>query len=387
MIALTVLATTLLNAWINPLRLTPSPWTDDDFDTFREIGDQTARTAKAGLGRSREWDAVALGSSRVNLAVDPYDGAWDGARVLNFGLSSGTLPESAIVLHYLLGHQDIRTVVLGVDAGDLTSPETTLAVTDFLQSPLSPDHQKVERELRYWTGFSSLAASLETLDRQQARVVANHSPRGHHARPESRPYQARRILESYIPRALAMIHRRGDSPQVDPAKAAALDDILMTCRRRGIRLVVFMPPNYGLFAATFFVAGDADPAFGIDRRHIVEAVARANASDLPGPPVEFWDFHDFHPLNTEKLPPLDERVTRLRSFIDATHANAHLGSVMLARMLGKDVRQAAASDYGTKVDFVNIDQHLEDVRQGFEDYRQQRPGDFALLREAIENAD
>ncbi|MEM9237749.1 MAG: hypothetical protein AAGB14_13305, partial [Verrucomicrobiota bacterium] len=107
-----VLLFTSLNTWINPLWVTPTPWTDESFAEYRPIY-RYQRTAKAGLVRSEDWNAAFFGSSRIDIAFDPALPQWGDERAVNLSVSAGTLPETAGILHYTLEHSDIDIALIG----------------------------------------------------------------------------------------------------------------------------------------------------------------------------------------------------------------------------------------------------------------------------------
>ena len=66
---------TAFNTWINPLWVTPTPWTDEKFAEYRPIYRQQ-RTGKAGIARSAPWKVAFFGSSRADIAFDPMLPQW-----------------------------------------------------------------------------------------------------------------------------------------------------------------------------------------------------------------------------------------------------------------------------------------------------------------------
>lgn len=104
-IVIFTVVTALVNTWVNPLRVTPSPWSSPDFEPYRDISSQI-RTEKAGIIRSHERvDVAFLGSSRVENGLDPDLDEWSGKEVLNLGCSDGYVYESKVLLFYLPGKQ------------------------------------------------------------------------------------------------------------------------------------------------------------------------------------------------------------------------------------------------------------------------------------------
>jgi hypothetical protein len=94
--AFCVLLFTGINTWINPLWVSPSPWTDQSYAEYRPIY-RHQRTGKAGIAASRPWEVAFFGSSRVDLSLDPALPQWGGTPAVNLAVSAGTLPETALM--------------------------------------------------------------------------------------------------------------------------------------------------------------------------------------------------------------------------------------------------------------------------------------------------
>ena len=153
---------TLVNTRVNPIAVTPTPWSDPGFREYRPIY-RYQRTAKAGLLRSEPWSTVFLGSSRIDIALDPEHPDWGDTRTVNLALSAGTLPEAAAMFDYAAQRQDIGLTIVGIDLADLTSRFSLMHTAGFMESPLNRNGDKIERELRYYSGISTFEASIRAI--------------------------------------------------------------------------------------------------------------------------------------------------------------------------------------------------------------------------------
>lgn len=389
--ALVMATFSLVNTWVNPLWVTPTSWTDDArFADHRQIY-RNLRTAKAGLARSKQWDVVFLGSSRVAIGLDPALKQWGDQRVVNLGLSGGALNEQSAFVDFLIEHQkNLKTIFLGVDLTDLTEPNDMARSAGFYESPLNPAGDVIEREVRYVTGISSFIASVKTIKSEGKAATATlesdrppYTALGHWLRNRSVRPARDIILTDSIPHAVRMIRQRKAKLEISPYKREALAHILKTCLDRGIELKILLPPNHSAYLSVFFLAQDPDPTFSGVRQVIVDEVAAANAAHPNAKPVIVWDFIDFHPLNSETVPPIGVGTGKLHYWADGTHALETLGNVMLARMNGWEISNPKEADYGTTINSANLRQRLDDIKAQYERYGREHAEEFKFVTECV----
>lgn len=370
-----------LNTTVNPLRVSPAPWTASGLDPYREIDDQI-RTAKAGLVRSGHWGVAILGSSRPALMLDPSLPDWRRDDVVNLSLQAGTLPETLAMFRYAAEHQPLELALVGIDPGDLTTGPVTHIRTDLAGSPLDPEADALERELRYLLGISTLEKSLATLGRRSSDQPATHDPRGYKHKSDN-PGSLRKIIaENYIPFAARQSVQRRGGPTLHPDKHRALLDLLAEARRRNIRLVLFFPPTHASYLASLRLLEDPQPDFAIERGAILDAVESANRQP-GGPPAEFWDFNGSHPWNLEPLPPGDQSSAAMDHWLDPIHAKSAVGRVMLARMLDWPLASGPASSYGTRVTRQNLLSTATNLNHSIDQYLTDQPADAEFLSSQI----
>lgn len=382
---------TFVNTWVNPLWVSHAPWTDDaKFADHRQIY-RNLRTAKAGLARSKQWDVAFLGSSRIAIALDPALKQWGDQKVVNLGLSGGSLNEQSAFVDYLFAHQQhLKTIFLGVDLTDLTEPNDMARNAGFYESPLNPAGDVVEREVRYVAGISSFLASVKTLKSERKAATATresdlppYTALGHWLRNRSVRPARDIILTDSIPHAIRMIRQRKSKLEISPKKQAALAHILETCLGHGTEVKILLPPNHSAYLSVFYLDQDPDPTFSGVRKVIVEEVAAANAAHPAAKPVIVWDFIDFHALNSETIPAIGVGTGKLHYWADGTHGLETLGNVMLARMNGWEIRDPSEADYGTVINAQNLPARLTDLRAQYERYREGHPEEFKFVAESV----
>lgn len=356
----------LINLWVDPWRVTPTPLSSESLEPYRDISSQI-RTGKCGLVRSAPSIGVALiGSSRVANGLDPLDPRWARDDVYNLACPAGFIYESDAMFRYLVGHHQPELVIIGIDPGDLSSDFDSRVVGDYAASPLGPDRLALDRQIRYFTGVSTLEASIQTLHRRSADRLPQYDTRGLRRRRPPLPFSQ---LE-FLARALEG-EKMFDFPEAGrldgallPEKAALLAGIITTCRERDIRLILFIHPEHALVHAR----ADSPPLlpYEAERREITQLVSALNEAASVDERVELWDFGDFHPINCDPLPAGDDDT--MKYWADFNHFTLEIGGVMLARMLGWPVELEIGRDYGTRLTPDTFDSWVERSKQGYERY-------------------
>jgi len=368
-----------LNTWVNPLWVATTPWSSHSFDEYKPLH-KALRTGKAGLARSFEWDGVMLGSSRVDIGFDPTLPEWSGRRVANLALRGGTLCEHEAMLRFAAERNRLEFAVLGVDLADLTSPNNITPGTGFEESPLATSGDRLEREIRYISGVSTFVDTVKCLNYFREKRPGAYTPQGQWVRLlDKRPMRKVLQFESFK-WADHFAAQRRKSIEVNPKKIEALRGILRLCREKNIHLYLCIPPNHAAYLSAMRLNGDPDPAFRVDRSHILAVLAEEQAAH-PGTQVDLWDFNDFHPLNCEPLPAPTEQHTYF--WADGTHALPPLGHIMLARMLGWPVPDARGADYGVKLTPGDLEARLRQIDGGYPRYQAEHADDFGWVREHL----
>ncbi|MGC4014513.1 MAG: hypothetical protein QM755_08370 [Luteolibacter sp.] len=384
-----MMAFSFVNTWVNPLWVSPAPWTNDArFSDYRQIY-RNLRTAKAGLARSKQWDTVFLGSSRVAIGLDPAMPQWGDHKVVNLGLSGGSLREQAAFVDYLFKHQKgLKTIYLGVDLTDLTTETDMARNAGFYESPLNPDGEVIEREMRYVTGVSSFIASMRTINTRSASQknpdkLPPYTALGHWLRHRSVRGVRDILVTDSIPHSIRMIRQRKSKLEIFEKKLQALVYIVNTCLDHKVELKLLIPPNHAAYLSVFYIDHDADPTFTLDRETVVNLVADANAAHPDAPPITVWDFNDFHPLNAEPLSSADPKTGYLHYWADGTHALETLGHVMLKRMNGWPIDDPKEATYGVQIDKNNLPARIADLHTQYQKYREAYPEEIKWVEETI----
>lgn len=364
-VGISLVVSLLTNLVVNPWRITPSPLSSEAFDAYRDLGSQN-RTGKCGLIRSAPTIGVALiGSSRVANSLDPKLSAWGRDDVYNLGANACYIYESEAFFRYLIEVQDPELVIIGIDPGDLSSDFDTRIIFDYQGSPLGPEKGKIDREIRYLVGISTLEASFETIKRRFSDEKPQFDTQGlRRHRPE------RRISQRDFLAMAIKGETQFEAPQSAGAVATLREDkrellegIVRTCHQRGIRLVLLIHPQHALA----HTRSGEEPMlpFESERREVTSLVDRINRENPDAIPAEVWDFGDYHPINCEPLPTDDGRMERWDDF---NHYTLEVGNLILARIMGWPIELEGGEDYGLRLTPENFDGWVDQSKQGFRRY-------------------
>lgn len=368
-IGLTLLAAVILNTTVNPWRVTPTPWSAEKLDPYRDISSQI-RTGKAGIVRSNESIGAAfIGSSRVANALDPEFAGWNRDDVVNLGCSGGFFYESEAILRYLIGEREVELVLFGIDPGDLSSDVDTRPMGDFYSSPLAALEDPLNRELRYLVGISTLEASFATLKRAAAEETTQYTPKGLRARPKKKGQKSQLffIRDRIVGEAAYDLPDKGRTGNdLNAEKTQLLEGIMRACREKGIRFITFIHPTHALMHARAADASAPPALFESERRAVLDIATRVNAETSQGPPIEVWDFCDYHELNCEPIPRTEK--ARMTHWNDLGHYSIEMGNLIQSRVMGWPSPLEGGDSYGTRITPENFEQHLERVKKGYAGY-------------------
>jgi hypothetical protein len=255
----------------------------------------------------------------------------------------------------------------------------------FFESPFNPDSDATERELRYLFGVSAFRAAVNTWQTKRKGEMPPYTELGHWARHRTHGMERVRDMmeEGTIPGAKRGLAARKAVGGAYAPKLACLKELVRNSRAHGVELTLLVPPNHVVFLAVSRVDQTEDPFLIEVRRAMADAVREANAEVLPGPPATLWDFNDYHPLNAEALPPLEDPTRKMHYWLDGIHAKEALGDMMLRRIFGWPMKNPAGADYGIRLDLVSKEELERRFEDQFERYRFTRPDDWAWIESKI----
>lgn len=356
----------LINSWVDPWRVTPGPLSSAALEPYRDISSET-RTGKCGYIRSMAHVGGALiGSSRVVNALDPAHPNWGRDDILNLGFTGGFFYESEALCRYLISNHRPDFIILGLDPGDLSDEIDTRGLGDFQTSPLGPPSKRIDREIRYRIGISTLEASFETLKRRFLDQTPNFTSRGMRRTFAGGSFDQRTFLQQALLAKVAFgPPDSGHLPSpLHPRKKELLHQLLDDCASQGISVRILIQPQHALLHART----DLPPIlpYEDERRGIVNIAARVNLRHPDGPEVVVWDFGDYHPLNCDPVP--SDHESRMEHWADLNHYTVAMGNLILARIMNWPIEMPGGESYGRRLTPDNFDDWAAHAKEGYRRY-------------------
>lgn len=327
MLATYFIITAVFSLTVDPWRINQTRFSIESLDEYREISD-TLRTGKAALANKGDWDTVIIGSSRMEIAFDPAHPALPGKRRVNLAMAAATLTETVAVANYTLDRNPgIKTMLFGIEVGELHNDADSRTFTDFYNSPYSDNNRSIERSINQIIGARSLSDSISTIRNKSAGILPKRNQLGLWIEPE---YPS--DLRAFVEAAFAEGHRVSEEnwnlrPQdLRTAKADALSVLVRRVRGAGIELHLVLPPMHAL---NMIHPYDDEPdlmAWEADLKILAEICEEANAIPSAHPPVKLWDFLLFNKHTGVSLPSPDAEIRKLSNWTDLSHARTEIGN-------------------------------------------------------------
>ncbi len=366
----------------------------DPFRAFR-TGFSEARYARAWLGTRRvskgevlrhgACRVLLLGTSRVERGFDPSHPGWGTAETYNMGLGATNMWEQLRVFRYALEHEPLEHVVVGLDM--LMFNSNRQYEWDFRQSVFNTTKRYPDYRLGTVLSNYAVESSRRVLERLDENVTDANDDHGFLPKGVGAGFDYRgasvKLLRGF------MTNPKSYGPYMDDgSRWAMLKEMVETCRARGVRLTIVMPPSHALDMEMLWVSGNW-AAFEAWKRRIVEMADAENARSGDGDvwSVVVWDFTTHAGRNAEVLPGAGEgRV--MKDWLETSHFTSAYGDDVIARVTGaaRDGSGAAEEGLGVRLTGENIEAHLEQLRVDRARFVGEQPADARMVRNLWEQA-
>ena len=387
LVFITLLATAILNFQVDPYSLFGSA-RRSGFNAKKPQASSYTPLVKAHQIERVLPATVLLGTSRVDIGLDPAHAAWPATArpVYNYGL-----PEASILtLRQQLQH--------ALRAGPVQAAVVGLEFQDFLRGTIDPARQPDEVEQRFVAlsdpgstlgrakqraldmaastlTLNALLDSVATLSLQRAKDAGDVTDQG---LTSELPYAELVRRDGHhglflqkdlgIVRARQQASRRfSGAAQTGFVEMAYLRALIDFCRAQNIELRLFIPPYHAHYLEIVDATGlwERFENWKVALLDLVEEYRRT-----PGSRVSLWDFASYDEFSTEAVPPSSDRKTSMQWFWEPVHFKKSLGDIILSRMLASDNR-----DFGVELTRHSIDARLASGRQQRLAYRQRLPAE------------
>jgi len=386
-----------INALVNPFNLY-------DGLRIRGINDykyrlvRHQRLSKPAEIHRLQPDCLILGTSRVQIALDPAHPGWGKCSVYNLALNRASIYESMRYYQHAAALQRPKKVVLeleqiyGSQVADGFKEERLLKKADGSSNPLWWRTHIYD----IWAGLTSLEAlqaSWQTVFPFYQRKSAGPEDGFWEYTPVDAKIlrQGQRILFRKTEQlAFGEVRDLGRQPDFRSATVVPRGDdsnrggyqylraILRQAYREGTEMHLIFLPQHARYWNRYLEIGRWS-AFEARKRMTVfinEDEARlANREPFP-----LWDFSGFSIYTTEPVPSIDDRVTRMQWHWEATHITKDLGNRVLDRVFGfENDRRPLAQDFGVRLSARNLEAHLWATRVAGDNWRRTHPQDVAEI--------
>jgi len=395
------------NALVNPFNLYEGLRLKD-FNDYKYRLVRYQRLSKPAEVRRLQPDCLILGTSRMQVAMDPAHPGWDGCRTYNLALNRASYYESFRYLQHAMAIRRPRQIVLELEQvlGERTVAGGFLEERLAVRADGSPNpgwRQAFGRDLAAAIfSHPALQASWKTVfpdylkrprgpqdgfweytpvDRKLVRQ--GQRERFHRQEHESvaglrGPVPNRPDKFQDVPRTPIDLDARSHQDGFESLRA-----ILRLAHRDRIRLHLVIPPSHARLWDLYLEAGRW-PLFE-ERKHIVVFINQDEARRANRDPFPLWDFSGFNTCTTEPVPPGEDRVSRMRWYWESQHFTRELGDLVLDRVLQvRDAKHPLPPDFGVRLDSRNLERHLAAIRVAGDRWRRSHPQDVAEVRSTVD---
>ena len=333
---------------------------------------QANRQAKAELIARGGCETLLLGSSRVLVGLPVDLPSYHSSNVYNLALSGTTLTETTGVLDFSLRHNPLRRVVIGLDFHMFS--EAREAKSAFATSRFNPHLDLVEYHGRNLFGSQALGDSWGMLWQKLRRRPPALGERGWVPKSIPRNTSQRELFIQRIQDAL--VNPGSDTGyRPSPERLEIFREMVRRCRRDQVELILFIPPVHALEMEALHAVG-LWPEFERWKTDLLRIVAEEGGADS----VPLWDFTGFTGPVAEPLPSPEDRVTRMKYYLEVSHFTPALGRAVVARMLGDPASLPAdMAGFGVRLTSATLPAHLAGLRTNREAFAAANPEEVALV--------
>jgi tetratricopeptide (TPR) repeat protein len=386
-----------------------------------------ARLAKPGVVCRLQPGSVILGTSRVEVGINPRHPGWDRGYgpVYNLGLAGSGLKELYLTLqHAVHASPRLRVALIGLDFLMFNAHrEAVVFGTEVLgfdekRLLLSPDDSCVRsfaHDIGAFLGLEGLAYSIATTDAQMpsaeidapnarfTKWLALYDRDGYRGGFYDRKALAYGLdhgfrfwfdtetgreagQEKYY---VSRIWRPAPEERYCFEHDGAVDTLSLFraivdfARASHIEVRFFINPIHARMLVALQEAG-LWPQYEEWKRRLVSTLADEAAANN-SPPFPLWDFSGINTVTTESVPPVHD-PTEMKWWWEPSHYRSRAGDLMLDKIFDyRDPARRAPDDFGLALDPQNIESWILKTRVGVRDYLRTAPGEAQIVHDRIES--
>lgn len=353
------------------------------------------RLGKAYIIRRLKPHSIVLGSSRAEHGIDPGHPAWGGAKpVYNLALSGPNIGELFAYFKHANSIAKLEQVVVGLDFFMFNAyrenrqdyDESILLLGRFQDNLLA-----FARMLQIATSSNTVQSSLETLRGQgvgrnavnengwrNASTFEDTLRRNAGYRGAFVASETSYLRDVYLPQPQGAFEFQARSGR---STLNEFRSLVAYARANNMDLRLFISPSHARQWEVIDALG-LWPKFEQWKRELVAILAEDEMGAFGRKRFELWDFSGYNSISTERIPAKSDVSGHMSWYWDSSHYKKEVGDLVLDRVLGFHSNERIVPfEFGTAIDAINVDFHLDRIRRNRDDYRKSNPEEVLEVRE------
>lgn len=333
-----------------------------------------SRIFKTVTVASGTWEALIVGTSRADTAIDPTHPFFRGVRCFNAAIVGESPLEALALVHAASARGHLRQILVVLDFEVANAHYE--GAPDFVPANYKPWRKAT---LALDTGMLGLAVRMPFLqDRETVlRDDALWLPDGRYVYPPPRDGHRAAALANeaeYMQKNFFRGPGRTFALATSVSRPLdALRDILRLAHAHSFEVTLAMSPVHARQLETIAAAG-LWSAWEQWKRSLV-AMNEEEARGAGRKPFPLWDFSGYNSVTTEPFPALGEDRT-MKWHFESSHYTPATGNLMLDRMAGR-----SAVDFGTVLRTSNVEAQLAAARRDRIAWRAAHASDAAEIEQ------
>lgn len=330
-------------------------------------------------------DTLILGTSRIEVGIDPGDVEWPYPPAYNLGLPWTNIYETMRYFEYAQKIHPVKQVILCLDFfafnkyvgghpgqnGELIrlsknkpipvfQAETSiLSPVTFRRSLTTISGQESRAAVKMKNGFDELAAGKES-----AGVAKIGGYRAVFLNTEGNY-----ALTAYHPDGFNYVMDEPDNPY---------RVIVSECYRKGIDLRILISPEHVRHNEVISMVGQYS-RYESWKAYLVK-VNEEEAGNAGRKPFPLWDFSGYNDFTTENVPIAGDNQSEMQWYWDSSHYKKELGKIMLDRVFNRQPAETTSwNAFGELINSGNIENHIKRIQQDRLRYNETHREDIAEI--------
>lgn len=312
-----------------------------------------SRAEKSIRLHNEQYDVLVLGSSRVEVGIDPLSKSFANQSVYNLGLSATNMYELHKVIDYAIKHQSPEIMIMGLDFLMFTSQRELHK--DFNGSLFSPEVSYSQLAAQYLSDFSVLKESLLTVYyRYQGHTTKVVNARGYLDKADTHVIH-RELFDQILTQNFLVRHDTYAGYQHSKQREQLFADSIEKILVHGVELKIFISPIHARQEEALVVTGLYE-TYENWKKEIVNIIAEQQRRH--NKKIHFCDYSGYTSITTEDVP--SDSATKMQWYWESSHYKKALGDLIIDDLLSTNKVSPLVGN--CQLNSENIAAHLENIR-------------------------